>query len=64
MHSKIPTQISEELAWIHRDAVTLQADDLVELKHSLANLIEKSNGLLEKVRVALNERRAAKECRL
>ncbi len=60
MHSKIPTTIHEKLAWVHRDAVTLQADDLVELKHSLTNLIEKSTGLLEAVRVVLHEQRRAK----
>lgn len=45
------------LAWLHRDAITLNPNDLTELKFGLKKLISDSEGLLEIVRSELTTQR-------
>ena len=49
--------IQERLAWVHAAATSLSSTDLVEVKHSLKNLIAEATEALEVVRGELQEQR-------
>ena len=49
--------IEERVAWVHRAATTLQADDLVELKHSLNSLLHEATVLHDLARDELQAHR-------